>query len=198
MLLFLLCPTPPALVSPSCTVRWSGSPEQLFKMHSKHVVSGRISLGRFLVFFGRWCRSIVDGTQIKEPGDLNSGPSNPLIDLVTLGKIFPPLLGSVFSSVHEEAGSPSRRLQLWYTVLLKPSTMLLCPYCLWPCPFQVSVVTFSVYVLVDSNNILDAQKAFTSITLFNILRFPLSMLPMMISSMLQVGRHSRWWLLISG
>lgn len=52
--------------------------------------------------------------------------------------------------------------------------------------FQVSVVTFSVYVLVDSNNVLDAKKAFTSITLFNILRFPLSMLPMLISSMLQV------------
>lgn len=51
---------------------------------------------------------------------------------------------------------------------------------------QVSVVTFSVYVLVDSNNVLDAEKAFTSITLFNILRFPLSMLPLVISSMLQV------------
>lgn len=56
--------------------------------------------------------------------------------------------------------------------------------------FQVSVITFSVYVLVDSSNVLDAQKAFTSITLFNILRFPMSMLPMLISSMLQVGRAS--------
>ncbi|XP_006157433.1 canalicular multispecific organic anion transporter 1 [Tupaia chinensis] len=54
-------------------------------------------------------------------------------------------------------------------------------------PILVSVITFSVYVLVDSNNILDAQKAFTSITLFNILRFPLSMLPMVISSMLQAS-----------
>ena len=56
--------------------------------------------------------------------------------------------------------------------------------------FQVYVFTFSVYVLVDSSNVLDAQKAFTSITLFNILRFPMSMLPMLISSMLQVGRIS--------
>ena len=56
--------------------------------------------------------------------------------------------------------------------------------------FQVSVITFSVYVLVDSSNVLDAQKAFTSITLFNILRVPMSMLPMLISSMLQVGRIS--------
>nr|XP_020011854.1 canalicular multispecific organic anion transporter 1 [Castor canadensis] len=54
-------------------------------------------------------------------------------------------------------------------------------------PVLVCVVTFSVYVLVDSNNILDAEKAFTSITLFNILRFPLSMLPMVISSMLQAS-----------
>lgn len=54
-------------------------------------------------------------------------------------------------------------------------------------PVLVSVVTFSVYVLVDSNNVLNAEKAFTSITLFNILRFPLTMLPMVISSMLQAS-----------
>ncbi|XP_005063617.1 canalicular multispecific organic anion transporter 1 [Mesocricetus auratus] len=54
-------------------------------------------------------------------------------------------------------------------------------------PILVSVVTFSVYVLVDSNNILDAEKAFTSITLFNVLRFPLTMLPMVISSILQAS-----------
>ncbi|XP_001372990.1 ATP-binding cassette sub-family C member 2 [Monodelphis domestica] len=54
-------------------------------------------------------------------------------------------------------------------------------------PVLVSVITFAVYVLVDENNILDAQKAFTSITLFNILRFPLAMLPMLISSILQVS-----------
>ncbi|KAM5324056.1 ATP-binding cassette sub-family C member 2 [Glossophaga mutica] len=52
-------------------------------------------------------------------------------------------------------------------------------------PVLVSVTTFSVYVLVDSNHVLDAQKAFTSITLFNILRFPLSTFPMVISSVLQ-------------
>ncbi|XP_015100143.3 ATP-binding cassette sub-family C member 2 isoform X2 [Vicugna pacos] len=60
-------------------------------------------------------------------------------------------------------------------------------FLLYLTPVLVSVITFSVYVLVDSNNILDAQKAFTSITLFNILRFPMSMLPMLISSMLQAS-----------
>ncbi|KAG8523588.1 Canalicular multispecific organic anion transporter 1, partial [Galemys pyrenaicus] len=60
-------------------------------------------------------------------------------------------------------------------------------FLLYLTPVLVSVVTFSVYVLVDSNNVLDAEKAFTSITLFNILRFPLSMLPMVISSLLQAS-----------
>ncbi|XP_026918631.1 ATP-binding cassette sub-family C member 2 isoform X7 [Acinonyx jubatus] len=54
-------------------------------------------------------------------------------------------------------------------------------------PILVSVITFSVYILVNSNNVLDAEKAFTSITLFNILRFPLSMFPMVITSMLQAS-----------
>ncbi|XP_066478250.1 ATP-binding cassette sub-family C member 2 [Tiliqua scincoides] len=54
-------------------------------------------------------------------------------------------------------------------------------------PFLVSVVTFAVYVMVDENNILDAQKAFTSISLFNVLRFPLAMLPMTLSSLVQIN-----------
>ncbi|XP_053524633.1 ATP-binding cassette sub-family C member 2-like, partial [Artibeus jamaicensis] len=58
-------------------------------------------------------------------------------------------------------------------------------FLLYSTPVLVSVATFSVYVLVDSNNILDAQKAFTSITLFNILRFPMNMLPTVVSSVLQ-------------
>ncbi|XP_008589255.1 PREDICTED: canalicular multispecific organic anion transporter 1-like, partial [Galeopterus variegatus] len=60
-------------------------------------------------------------------------------------------------------------------------------FLLYLTPVLVCVVTFSVYVLVDSNNILDAEKAFTSISLFNILRFPMGMLPMVISSMLQAS-----------
>ncbi|XP_059756486.1 ATP-binding cassette sub-family C member 2 isoform X4 [Balaenoptera ricei] len=60
-------------------------------------------------------------------------------------------------------------------------------FLLYLTPVLVSVITFSVYVLVDSNNILDAEKAFTSITLFNILRFPMSMLPMIVSAMLQAS-----------
>lgn len=51
---------------------------------------------------------------------------------------------------------------------------------------KVALSTFAVYVLVDEHNVLDAQKAFVSLALFNILRFPLNMLPMVISSMVQV------------
>uniref|UniRef100_A0A8D0HCQ5 Canalicular multispecific organic anion transporter 1 n=1 Tax=Sphenodon punctatus TaxID=8508 RepID=A0A8D0HCQ5_SPHPU len=54
-------------------------------------------------------------------------------------------------------------------------------------PFLVSVASFAVYVLVDETHMLDAQKAFTAISLFNVLRFPLAMLPMVISSMVQTS-----------
>ncbi|XP_068452238.1 multidrug resistance-associated protein 1 isoform X2 [Clinocottus analis] len=58
----------------------------------------------------------------------------------------------------------------------------------WICaPFLVALSTFTVYVLVDERNVLDAQKAFVSLALFNILRFPLNMLPMVISSMVQAS-----------
>ncbi|XP_062374958.1 canalicular multispecific organic anion transporter 1 [Sardina pilchardus] len=54
-------------------------------------------------------------------------------------------------------------------------------------PALVSMATFAVFVSVDSDNILDAEKAFTSISLFNILRFPLAMLPMLIAAMVQIS-----------
>uniref|UniRef100_A0A3P9NFR5 Multidrug resistance-associated protein 1 n=1 Tax=Poecilia reticulata TaxID=8081 RepID=A0A3P9NFR5_POERE len=58
----------------------------------------------------------------------------------------------------------------------------------WVCaPFLVALSTFAVYVLIDDQNVLDAQKAFVSLALFNILRFPLNMLPMVISSIVQVS-----------
>ncbi|XP_077481255.1 ATP-binding cassette sub-family C member 3 isoform X2 [Stigmatopora argus] len=54
-------------------------------------------------------------------------------------------------------------------------------------PFLVALTTFAVYVTVDKNNILDAEKAFVSLSLFNILRFPLNMLPQVISSIVQTS-----------
>ncbi|XP_065338923.1 multidrug resistance-associated protein 1 isoform X7 [Cloeon dipterum] len=58
----------------------------------------------------------------------------------------------------------------------------------WACaPFLVSLVTFAVFVLSSDKNILDSETAFVSLSLFNMLRFPLSMLPMMISSLVQAS-----------
>ncbi|NWX84061.1 MRP3 protein, partial [Nothoprocta pentlandii] len=54
-------------------------------------------------------------------------------------------------------------------------------------PFLVALTTFAVYVSVDENNILDAEKAFVSLSLFNILRFPLNMLPQVISNIAQTS-----------
>uniref|UniRef100_A0A8C7YSL5 Canalicular multispecific organic anion transporter 1 n=1 Tax=Oryzias sinensis TaxID=183150 RepID=A0A8C7YSL5_9TELE len=54
-------------------------------------------------------------------------------------------------------------------------------------PALVSLASFAVFVLVSPDNILTAEKAFTSISLFNILRFPLAMLPMLIASIVQTG-----------
>lgn len=52
--------------------------------------------------------------------------------------------------------------------------------------FQVALTTFAVYVTVDEKNILDAEKAFVSISLFNLLRFPLNTLPLVIGNVVQV------------
>uniref|UniRef100_K7FZT5 ATP binding cassette subfamily C member 3 n=1 Tax=Pelodiscus sinensis TaxID=13735 RepID=K7FZT5_PELSI len=54
-------------------------------------------------------------------------------------------------------------------------------------PFLVALTTFAVYVSVDERNILDAEKAFVSLSLFNILRFPLNMLPQVISNLAQTS-----------
>lgn len=54
-------------------------------------------------------------------------------------------------------------------------------------PFLVALTTFAVYVTVDEKNILDAEKAFVSLSLFNILRFPLTMLPQVISNLAQAS-----------
>ena len=53
-------------------------------------------------------------------------------------------------------------------------------------PYFVALGSFTVYVLSDPNNVLDANKAFVSLSLFNIMNFPLSMLPGCISYGVQV------------
>eukprot|EP00043_Microstomoeca_roanoka_P016335 m.166363 g.166363 ORF g.166363 m.166363 type:complete len:1602 (+) comp16436_c27_seq1:218-5023(+) len=52
-------------------------------------------------------------------------------------------------------------------------------------PFFVSLVTFLTYTLTGHS--LTAQKAFVALALFNLLRFPLTMLPFMISGLVEAS-----------
>ena len=58
----------------------------------------------------------------------------------------------------------------------------------WHC-LQVTLACFATYTL--SGGVLDANKAFVSLSLFNILRFPITLLPMMISYLVTVSVC--WW-----
>ncbi|KAM4698698.1 multidrug resistance-associated protein 1-like [Rhinophrynus dorsalis] len=52
-------------------------------------------------------------------------------------------------------------------------------------PFWVSLTMFGVFLAVDEKNVLDAEKAFVTIILLNILRIPLRMFPMAITLSVQ-------------
>jgi len=52
---------------------------------------------------------------------------------------------------------------------------------------QVSLLTYAVYVLSDDNHILDAETAFVSLSLFYLLRYPLSLLPRLVSNIVEVS-----------
>ena len=53
--------------------------------------------------------------------------------------------------------------------------------------FLIATVSFIVYLVMDPANDLDAKKAFVSIALFNILRFPLMILPLVITGIIQTN-----------
>ncbi|XP_072938928.1 multidrug resistance-associated protein 1 isoform X2 [Epargyreus clarus] len=59
---------------------------------------------------------------------------------------------------------------------------------IWSCaPFLVSLMSFGCFVLVNDTKVLDSKTAFVALSLFNILRFPLSMLPNVISNVVQTS-----------
>ncbi|XP_022253201.1 multidrug resistance-associated protein 1-like [Limulus polyphemus] len=49
------------------------------------------------------------------------------------------------------------------------------------------MASFTAYVLASEENVLNADRAFVSLSLFNIVRFPLTMLPMLISMIIQAS-----------
>jgi ATP-binding cassette subfamily C (CFTR/MRP) protein 1 len=55
---------------------------------------------------------------------------------------------------------------------------------------QVSLVTFATYILSDERNILDATTAFVSLALFQILKFPMALLPYLVAAFVQVSAAS--------
>lgn len=48
--------------------------------------------------------------------------------------------------------------------------------------FVVALASFATFILLDPNNILDANRIFVSLSLFNKIRFPLAILPMVITN----------------
>lgn len=52
-------------------------------------------------------------------------------------------------------------------------------------PFLVTVVSFATFMFIDENNQITPNTVFVSLSLFNILRVPMNMFPLMISQMTQ-------------
>ena len=48
-------------------------------------------------------------------------------------------------------------------------------------------ITFGVFLFSNKNNVLDVDTAFVSITIFNLLRVPMYLLPVTISNLVEVG-----------
>lgn len=51
---------------------------------------------------------------------------------------------------------------------------------------KVSIVTFVTYIYTGDDHVLTAEKAFVCLTLFDIIKLPLGMLPLVVAQMIQV------------
>ena len=54
-------------------------------------------------------------------------------------------------------------------------------------PFMVAAVSFGTFILIDEKNVLDSNTAFVSLSLFNIMKNPLTQMPNTIASLVQVS-----------
>lgn len=52
---------------------------------------------------------------------------------------------------------------------------------------QVTITSFGVYLALSPDNVLDSSKTFVSISLFDIMKFPLVMLPFVFTALVQVS-----------
>ncbi|RUS86781.1 hypothetical protein EGW08_005441, partial [Elysia chlorotica] len=73
------------------------------------------------------------------------------------------------------------------SVLTKLAWINACSIFLWTCaPYLVCLVSFTTYVILYPEQVLTADMAFVTLALFNILQFPISFIPEMVSFTSQV------------
>ncbi|KAJ8982896.1 hypothetical protein NQ317_004326 [Molorchus minor] len=59
---------------------------------------------------------------------------------------------------------------------------------IWSCaPFLVTLITFIIFIYSDSRNVLTVEIVFKSLTLFAIMRMPMSLLPMLLVFVVEVN-----------
>ncbi|KAJ8918531.1 hypothetical protein NQ315_013035 [Exocentrus adspersus] len=59
---------------------------------------------------------------------------------------------------------------------------------IWSCaPFLVTLITFIIFIYSDSSNVLTLEITFKSLTLFAIMRIPMSLLPMVMVYAVEVS-----------
>ncbi|EKM76533.1 hypothetical protein AGABI1DRAFT_122491 [Agaricus bisporus var. burnettii JB137-S8] len=127
-------------------------------------------------FLGR--RSVRIQKGVLAARDKRMGVLNELIGAVKFIKFF------AWEDRWIERALDARSKELkWMTKARTNSVMF---YLLWSCaPILVSITSFLVYVM--QGNQLTISTAFTAITLFNMLRLPLNILPQWIIQILQTG-----------
>lgn len=106
--------------------------------------------------------------RIKQMGEILSG-----IKVIKLYAWENSFIASLFNYRRNEIGHISRIYHLDAIHVFSWNTT----------PFLVSVCTFAVYIIIDDSHVLSAERAFVSVTLFNLLRFPLTMLPQLVNTL---------------
>ena len=73
-------------------------------------------------------------------------------------------------------------------MLRKSSKMYAFSNCTFSCsPIVVTVMVFGMYLLIDSEHVLTAEKIFVSLSLFSILRVPLELFPVVMFDNIRIG-----------
>ena len=77
----------------------------------------------------------------------------------------------------------------FWSFIIEHRTSELAPNLLYFLQFcsQVSLAIFTTYVLIDEDNVLTANKAFVTLSLINMLSWPLSILPLGVANTTQVS-----------